>query len=821
MAGWLAAGLDLAAPRHEVRTDNERCEAMKNVHARCAHTCTLLLVAGLVALHGCDTGPRWSETESGIIRTVTNRGGQTLGYATTSGVSPLIDDGHAFKDLNQNGALDPYEDWRLAADERARDLASKMSVEQIAGLMLYSAHQAIPGAGGWFSGTYDGKPFAESGANAWDLSDQQRDFLTNDDLRHVLITSVESPAVAARWNNNVQALVEGIGLGIPANNSSDPRHETRALAEYNAGAAGDISLWPTSIGLAATFDPAIVKQFGAIASKEYRALGITTALSPQIDLATEPRWFRFGGTFGEDPRLATEMARAYVDGFQASEGDAAIGDGWGYESVNAMVKHWPGGGSGEAGRDAHFGFGKYAVYPGNHFDLHLLPFTEGAFALEGETGMAAAVMPYYTVSFDQDTVYGENVGNAYSRYILTDLLRETYGYDGVICTDWGVTRDHAAMDRFGSAPWGVEDLSEAERHYRALMAGVDQFGGNNDAGPVIEAYEMGVAEHGEEFMRARFEASAVRLLTNIFRTGLFENPYLDVEETAATVGQPAYMTAGYEAQLESLVLLKNRGGVLPLQQGATVYVPKRRVPEASDFFGNVTPARDEDALNVEIASTYFTVTDDPEAADAAVVVITGPRGAGLFGMATGYDRADVAAGGNGYVPISLQYGTYTATHARETSIAGGDPLEAFTNRSYRGKAVTATNVADMQAVLDAHAAMNGKPVIVVLNLSNPTVVAEIEPSASAILVSFGVQDQAVLDILTGAVEPSGLLPLQMPANMQTVEEQYEDTPLDMEPYVDAEGNAYDFAFGLDWSGVIDDERTARYGKGRTPQGGGR
>lgn len=789
---------------------------MKNLQPQRSLANAFLFAVTLVVLNGCfGSSPRWSETGSGTIRTVTNRGGQTLGYVTTSGVSLLTVDRFAFKDLNRNAALDPYEDWRLSADERAKDLASEMSNEQIAGLMLYSAHQAIPGAGGWFRSTYDGQPFAESGANAWDISDEQKDFLTNDDLRHVLITSVESPEVAARWNNNVQALVEGIGFGIPANNSSDPRHEPQAIAEYNAGSAGDISQWPGSIGLAATFDPAIVREFGDIASREYRALGITTALSPQIDLATEPRWFRFSGTFGENPALATDMARAYVDGFQTSEGDAVIEGGWGYESVNAMVKHWPGGGSGEGGRDAHFGFGKYAVYPGDNFDLHLIPFTEGAFKLEGGTDMATAVMPYYTISFNQDAEYGENVGNAYSSYVIKDLLRGTYEFDGVVCTDWGVTRDHTGLDGLSGMSWGVEGLSEAERHYKALMSGVDQFGGNNDAGPVLEAYEMGVQEHGEEFMRARFEASAVRLLRNIFRTGLFENPYLDVEETAAAVGQLAFLAAGYEAQLKSLVLLKNQNDVMPLKRDATVYIPQRYVPESRDFFGNVLPARNADPLNLEIARKYFDVTENPDTADVALIVINGPESAAQMGMSNGYDKADVEAGGNGYLPISLQYGTYTATHARATSIAGGDPLETFTNRSYRGKKTTASNVTDLQAVLDARAKMNGRPVIVILNMSNPTVVSEFEPSANAILVSFGVQDQAILDILTGAAEPSGLLPLQMPANMQTVEEQYEDTPHDMQPYVDAEGNAYDFAFGLNWAGLIADTRTATYGNGRT------
>lgn len=783
---------------------------MRNLQHQRSSAYLSLFVLTLAVLNGCHGNtPRWSEAESGTIRTVTNRGGQTLGYATTSGVSLLTVDRFAFKDLNRNGALDPYEDWRLSADERAKDLASKMSVEQIAGLMLYSAHQAIPGTGGFFRGTYSGKPFAESGANAWDLSDEQKAFLTNDNLRHVLITSVQSPEVAARWNNNVQALVEGIGLGIPANNSSDPRHEAPASVYYGANT---ISLWPGSIGLAATFDPALVRQFGHIAAREYRALGITTALSPQIDLATDPRWGRFSGTFGEDPDLATDMARAYVDGFQTSEGDAEIAGGWGYESVNAMVKHWPGGGSGEGGRDAHYGFGKYAVYPGNNFALHLLPFTQGGFKLAGKTAMAAAVMPYYTISFNQDTAHHENVGNNFSRYLITDLLRGTYGFDGVVCTDWGVTHDHAIMDEMGQTPWGVEGLSEAQRHYKALMAGVDQFGGNNDAGPVIEAYRMGVQEHGEAFMRARFEASAVRLLRNMLRTGLFENPYLNVEQTVATVGKPEFMTAGYQAQLKSLVLLKNQGNVLPLKRAATVYIPQRHVPESRDFFGTVTPAHDVDPINLDIARKYFQVTNHPDAANAAVVVINSPESGGFFGLGAGYDRADVAAGGNGYVPISLQYGPYTATHARATSLAGGDPLEKFTNRSYRGKTVTVSNVTDLQAVLDARKAMGGKPVIVVLNMAKPTIVAEFEPSVNAIVASFGVQDQAVLDILTGAAEPSGLLPFQMPANMQTVEEQNEDTPHDLQPYVDAQGNVYDFAFGLNWAGVINDTRTTTYGK---------
>jgi len=740
------------------------------------------------------------------LRFAENRNGPVLGYSSASGVTILEADGYAFKDLNQNGELDPYEDWRLSVEDRAMDLSSKMSVEQIAGLMLYSGHQAIPAGSGGFGGpsTYDGVVYGESGANSWDLTDQQRTFLTDDNLRHVLITSVESPEVAALWNNEMQKLVEGLGLGIPSNTSSDPRHGSDSYAEYNAGAGGDISMWPGTLGIAATFDPAVMRRFGEIASVEYRALGITTALSPQIDLASEPRWSRFDGTMGEDPQLAADMARAYVDGFQYSDPHKVVESGWGYQSVNAMVKHWPGGGAQEGGRDAHYAYGSYAVYPGDNFGDHLIPFVDGAFNLETETGKASAVMPYYTISFNMDTVYNENVGNAYSKYMITDLLREKYGFDGVVCTDWLITADARAVDIFSGKPWGVEDMTVAERHYKALMAGVDQFGGNNEMGPVLEAYEMGVEEFGEEYMRERFETSALRLLRNMFYTGLFENPYVDVEITKETVGNPDFMREGYKAQLKSVVMLKNKERVLPVQENLKVFMPERYLPDSKDWFGNVVPERWENLMSPVITSSFFIVVDSPEEADFAIVSIESPRGG------NGYLRSDAETGGNGYVPISLQYGEYIADYARDKSIAGGSPFEEFTNRSYRGKQSIASNVSDMELVNSTKADMGDKPVIVTIKVANPMVFQEFEENADAILIHSGVQDQALLEIISGAHQPSGLLPFQMPSGMRTVETQFEDTFRDMEPYQDSAGNTYNFAFGMNWSGVINDERVQKY-----------
>lgn len=750
---------------------------------------------------------KWKRIEKDGYVLIDNGDGKTLGLAGGSQVPLLTVDGYAFKDFLRTGELVPYEDWRLSGEERARDLAGRLSVEDIAGLMLYSAHQLIPARGplaAAFGGSYGGKSYEQSGAKPWDLTDQQKEFIVRDKVRHVLIMKLESTETAVRWNNNLQALAESSGFGIPANNSSDPRHGAGSTAEYMGVTGEPISKWANGIGLSASFDPDSVKEFGEIGAAEYRALGITTALSPQIDLATEPRWMRFADTFGEHTRMTIDMTRAYCEGFQTTKDSP---DGWGRESVNTMVKHFPGGGMGEAGRDAHYAYGKYAVYPGGNFEEHLKPFTEGAFSLPGKTGKASAVMPYYTISQDADRKNGENVGNSYSKYLIGDLLREQLGYDGVVCTDWGITHDMGPKEEtFAGKCWGVEELTEAERHFKALEAGVDQFGGNNDAGPVLEAYRMLCEKYGEEAAMARFRRSAYRLLLNIFRTGLFENPYLDLQTSLATVGCPEFVEKGYRSQLRSITMLKNKNHILPLQTGLNLYVPDRFVKSYLDFMSHPTEPMTIVPAGKKKLAACFTLVDTPEEADAAVCFVESP-------ISVGYDPEDREKGGNGYVPITLQYRPYQAVNAREHSLAGGDPLEKDQDRGYRNKWNTAANEGDLDIVTDTKNRMGNKPVVTVVTLKNPMVMAELEPYTDALLVEYGVTPQAVVDVLTGAFIPEGLLPVQLPVDMDTVERQCEDVAFDMTCYRDSEGNTYDFGFGMNFDGVIRDERTRRYRKG--------
>ena len=729
-----------------------------------------------------------TEPDAQGIVYVTQEGGETLGYNVNSGVKLIEDDGFAFKDLNKNGELDTYEDWRLDVDTRAESLANMMAadgrsgIEAISGLMLYSSHTQV---------------------RTPEIAPATMTALTDEHLRHVLVTNIGSPAIAAEWSNNVQAYAESVEYGIPANNSSDPRHSVSSSnVEYEIGSTGALSQWPSSIGLAATFDTDLVKEAGKIVASEYRALGITTSLGPQIDLSGDPRWTRVNGTWGEDTYLGIEMTKAFVDGNQTTYDADGNPLGWGAESINAMVKHWPGGGAGEGGRDAHYNYGKFSVFPADNLAGAMAIFTEGAFKLEDGTGSATAVMPYYTISYDQDPT-GGNVGNSYSRYFITDQLRGEYEFKGVVCTDWNIVYDVGSPYSFGGMCWGMENVDITDRFVRLISTGVDQFGGVNAIANIMFAYDKSVKDNGLTVTNQMWANSGKRLLTNIFQTGLFENPYLDIEASAAKVGNTEYMAKGYDTQQKSVVMVKNSG-----------------IISADGISGKVYAANANDLNDASAASlfqSYFgdKYTDDVTKADAMFIVINAPTGGG-------YSSADFNAGGNGYIPMTLQFGEYTAVNAREHSIASNPNVywEQYgydvENRSYKGKSyVNNNNVNALNNYLSLveQAKDADIPVILYVRENNPMVFGEVEPYADAIIIGYAISTQAALDVATGKVEPRAMLPMGQPADMDAVEEQFEDAGHDMRCYVDANGNTYEFGFGLNWSGVIGvDTPDARYDK---------
>jgi len=367
------------------------------------------------------------------------------------------------------------------------------------------------------------------------------------------------PVLMAQASNALQEIAEAARLGIPLTLSTDPRNHFQFTAGASVSPSG-FSQWPEMLGMAAIGDADLVRHFGDVARQEYRAVGIHMGLSPQGDLATEPRWPRVTATFGEDAALARRMVQAYVEGFQHG------GNGLGPDSVIMVVKHFAGYGAAKDGLDSHNYYGRYASFPGNNFEYHIEPF-RGAFAAK-----VAAVMPTYSV-FENLQVNGtdvEQVGGGYNRWLLTDILREREHFDGVVLSDWAITQDCNEVCREGapvgqtpsfasiSTGWGVQDLSKPERFAKGINAGIDQFGGTDESNYVVDAINQGL------LTQARLDQSVLRILLQKFRLGLFENPYVDPAAAAALVGNAEFHRQGEAAQRRSLVLLENKGNVLPL-----------------------------------------------------------------------------------------------------------------------------------------------------------------------------------------------------------------------------------------------------------------
>ncbi|HUQ46109.1 MAG TPA: glycoside hydrolase family 3 N-terminal domain-containing protein [Gemmatimonadaceae bacterium] len=502
--------------------------------------------------------------------------------------APIIEkSGLRFKDLNRNGALDAYEDWRVPAELRVRDLLARMSLEEKAGVMMHGTARSAGAAG-------------SVGAGAkYDVAANRA--LIVDAAVNSLITRLGgAPADQAEANNSLQEIAESTRLGIPVTVSSDPRNHFQAVIGASAG-AGLFSQWPETLGFAALRDAALVRRFADVARQEYRAVGIHETLSPQADLATEPRWSRITGTFGEDARLAGRLVRAYVEGFQHGGGGADR------EGVLAVVKHWVGYGAQKNGWDSHSSYGRYAAISERHLEYHVAPF-RGAFAAN-----VAGVMPTYSILQDA-TLDGrplEQVGAGFNRQLLTDLLRGREGFRGVILTDWAITNDCSALCRDGvpagerpswahiAMPWGVEDMTMQARFVKALQAGVDQFGGTEQTSVLVQAVRSGsVSER-------RLDESVQRILRQKFQLGLFENPYVDPARATRVVGSAAFQAHADRAQRRSFVLLENRRRLLPLSaRGTRVYLHR------------VDP--------VVAARHGFVVVNDPAQADVAIVRADAP-----------------------------------------------------------------------------------------------------------------------------------------------------------------------------------------------------
>jgi len=482
-----------------------------------------------------------------------------------------------FRDLNKNGKLDPYEDNRNSIDVRVNDLISQMTIEEKAGTMFMTMISMKK------DGSILEKPsFADPQSL---VAPGTLEMIYGKLMNHFNITSASDKKLMPEWHNKIQKMAERTRLGIPVTLASDPRNHF-SINPLTAIFAGDFSMFPEPLGLAAIGDSLVIKEFADIARREYLAVGIRVALHPQADLATEPRWGRIFHTFGEDANLASILTAAYIKGFQ--------GDTIGPNSVACMTKHFSGGGPQKEGIDPHFPIQKGQTYPGNNFKYHLIPFEA---ALKAGT---AQIMPYYGVPTDQTD---ENVGFAFNKEIISGLLRDKYKFDGIVCTDWGVINDAKILGivLLPARAWGMEKATPEERIIKALNAGIDQFGGEAVPEMVVKLLKEG------KITESRIDESVARILKMKFKLGLFDNPFVDVSDAEKIIGNETFISKGLLAQKKSIVMLKNdtlnNTPFLPLKPGIKIYIKN---------------------IDKSVAGKYGSIIDKPELADVAIIRLKAP-----------------------------------------------------------------------------------------------------------------------------------------------------------------------------------------------------
>lgn len=464
-----------------------------------------------------------------------------------------------YRDLNKNGKMDPYENKALSAEERAKDLLSKMNLDEKIGTMFHTYTMLNK------DGSIDDKAFMTGGLSTDKLVIENR-------MNHFNLVG-DAPALSiARYNNMVQEIAENTRLGIPVTFSTDPRSSYKESDLSTTVSAGDLTAFPEPLGLGATNDTYTVYKSAQTMASEYRALGISMLLNPIADVATEPRWGRISGTFGEDAELASNMVKAYIKGFQGDQIDK--------KSVACVTKHFPGNGPQEDGWDGHFNYGRNLVYPGNNFEYHLRPF-EAAI----EAG-SAGIMTCYGIPKGQ---FSKDIGSSFLKEIMTDLLKNKMGFTGFVVADWNtVTDKYVGGQRLIEVrSWGLENATVDERLQALVFAGVDQIGGETQTQPLKKLVEDG------KIPMDIIDASVLKIMTLKFQLGLFDNPYVDEAKVSEIVGTKDNKKIGQEAQLKSLVLLENKDKTYPLASGKKIYVEGYKNKEAFAKYGNIVDNMDE------------------------------------------------------------------------------------------------------------------------------------------------------------------------------------------------------------------------------------
>jgi beta-glucosidase len=634
-----------------------------------------------------------------------------------------------FKDLNKNQKLDVYEDWRQPLDKRVENLVSQMTLEEKVGMLLINTLNAGE------------KGKLTEGAVDYIENQKMTRFIFRNTIKNNPVNTGAgngfagvqiSPYEAAQFMNAVQELSERTRLGIPSLFKSNSRNhmEIDALAGINVE-SGSFSSWPKESGLAATRDMDLIADFAKIMAEEWRAIGLRGMYGYMADLSTEPRWYRVHETFTEDSELATDIIKVLIKNLQGEKLHS--------KSIALTIKHFPGGGPQEGGGDPHYAFGKNQVYPAGKFDYHLAPFKAAI-----DAG-ASSIMAYYGIPVGQPYM-PNNVGMAFSKGILTDLLRTLLKFRGYVNSDTGI---------IGERAWGLEDKSLDEQILIAIEAGTDILSGFSNNKQILNLLEAG------KLSESRVNLSVTRLLREQFELGLFENPYVDPNRADYLVGNPSFQQKADLAQRKSIVLLQNKTR-LPMAQ-----------PKGQDTLKIFTMGMNTDLFKEREWSKYKVTSGDyNKAKKETLPVIT--------------KETDIAI-------IRVQV---TNNAGSDRRFGGADSTELnFLSFSEMAKAKSwkiSPSLEDIKTVMET---IGNEKTILSIDFRQPYVLDEASGilNAAGILATFGVSDAAVMDIIMGKFNPTGKLPYALAKTSAAIIKQAPDAPGYSE-----EDTLFPFGFGLNY-----------------------
>lgn len=597
-------------------------------------------------------------------------------------------DGYQFVDLNGNGKLDVYEDWRQDADTRTADLVSQMTVREKIAQMQHPTF--LPRA--------DGK-----------IPSYLKKWCEDEGIGMLLIRELNSVEAAATSMNTIQEYAEGSRLGVPVLVSMDSVHGL----SYVTGA----TVTPHNLALAATRDEKLVTRLAEVAREEHLAIGVRMTLSPEADIATEPRWGRVMETFGEDADLVTQMTRAQVIAFQNGA------DGLNQDGIVACLKHFPGAGPQMDGKDT-----SPIVSDEETLQIHLKPYYA---ALEVGVG---SIMPYYSVPLALD-MENSAIGSAAT---LQDLLRDTMGFEGIIQTDWGMI--WAIQEALGTMTG--EEVSDEE----AILIGVTQSRVDGIGGESIRLIDQMEELTGEgKIDEAILDAAATRIVKAKFELGVFENPYCDVDAAVAFVGNEESTALNLEAAERAMTLLKN-DGALPLKAGETknILVCGPRAGDMASLVGGWSS--EQEGLTIAAAVEAY-------AGEGTAVTYIADDVAAITDAAKDADVVIVSVGEPSY-----QHDPPWGYNTLEITSTQQEILEAV-KASTSGKIITVVT--------------GGRPYILTWCDENTNAILEAYyPGQQG-----GI---AIAKTLFGLNNPTGKTPIQFPRDMESVNDQSGDVAGDLE-----------------------------------------